>query len=62
MWQYITAEVENLAVKVHYGDAHIPNRQAAEEHHNNGEMDQAAKIKVSQVDLDRQHKCELFLA
>lgn len=25
-------------------------------------MDQAAKIKVSQVDLDWQHKCEQFLA
>lgn len=25
-------------------------------------MDRAAKVQVSQVDLDWQHKCELFLA
>lgn len=36
MWQHISAEVENLAVKVRHGDAHIPNSRATEEHHNNG--------------------------
>ncbi|RMC19510.1 hypothetical protein DUI87_04122 [Hirundo rustica rustica] len=36
--------------------------QANEEHHNNEQVDKAAKVKVSQVDLDWQHKVEVFLA
>ncbi|RMC15262.1 hypothetical protein DUI87_07450 [Hirundo rustica rustica] len=36
--------------------------QANEEHHNNEQVDKAAKVKVSQVDLDWQHKGEVFLA
>lgn len=34
---------------------------ATEEHHSNGQVDQATKIEVSQVDLDRQKKGEFFL-
>ncbi|KAK4811357.1 hypothetical protein QYF61_027586 [Mycteria americana] len=42
--------------------AHIPKSQATEEHQNNQQVDQAAKIEVAQVDLDWQHKSELFIA
>ncbi|RMB98223.1 hypothetical protein DUI87_25126 [Hirundo rustica rustica] len=43
-------------------DAHVPKSRANEEHRNNEPVDQAAKIEVSKIDLDRQHKGELFLA
>ena len=43
-------------------DAHVPKSQATEEHRNNQQVDQAAKIAVAEVDLDWQHKGELFLA
>ncbi|RMC19365.1 hypothetical protein DUI87_03975 [Hirundo rustica rustica] len=36
--------------------------RANEEHHNNEQVDKDAKVKVSQVDLDWQHKVEVFLA
>ncbi|KAK4831980.1 hypothetical protein QYF61_020363 [Mycteria americana] len=55
-------EVENLVVKVHHIDAHIPKSRATEEHQNNQQVDQAAKTEVAQVDLDWQHKGELFIA
>ncbi|KAK4806833.1 hypothetical protein QYF61_005629 [Mycteria americana] len=55
-------EVENLVVKVCHVDAHVPKSQATEEHQNNQQVDQAAKIEVAQVDLDWQHKGELFIA
>ena len=35
---------------------------ALEEHQNNQQVDKAAKIEVAQMDLDWQHKSELFLA
>ncbi|KAK4828801.1 hypothetical protein QYF61_000858 [Mycteria americana] len=56
------AHVENLVVKVHHVDAHVPNSRATEEHQNNQQVDQAAKIEVAQVGLDWQHKGELFIA
>ncbi|KAK4806905.1 hypothetical protein QYF61_012626 [Mycteria americana] len=55
-------QVENLVVKVHHVDAHVPKGRAIEEHQNNQQVDQAAKIEVAQVDLDWQHKGELFIA
>ncbi|PKU43550.1 hypothetical protein llap_6154 [Limosa lapponica baueri] len=57
-----TEGVEKLSVKVQHVDAHIPKSWATEEQQNNHQVDQAAKIKVSQVDLDWQCKSELFLA
>lgn len=42
--------------------AHIPKSQATEEYQNIQQLDQAAKIEVAQVDLDWQHKGELFTA
>lgn len=54
------AWVEKLAVKVRNTSAHIPKSLVAKEHHHNGHMDQAAKVKVSHVDLDWHHKDELF--
>ncbi|RMC16855.1 hypothetical protein DUI87_06108 [Hirundo rustica rustica] len=41
---------------------HVPKSRANEEHQNNEQVDQAAKIEVSKIDLDWQHKGELFLA
>ncbi|RMB91805.1 hypothetical protein DUI87_31733 [Hirundo rustica rustica] len=58
----IAARVEKLTVKVRHMDAHVSKSQANEEHHNNEEVDKAAKVEVSQVDLDWQHKGEVFLA
>ncbi|RMC20768.1 hypothetical protein DUI87_01620 [Hirundo rustica rustica] len=39
-----------------------PKSRANEEHRNKEQVDQAAKIEVSKIDLDWQHKGELFLA
>ncbi|KAK4814147.1 hypothetical protein QYF61_009066 [Mycteria americana] len=62
LWQDIAARVENLGVKVHHVDAYVPKSRATEEHQNNQQVDQAAKMEVAQVDLDWQHKGELFIA
>ncbi|RMC00195.1 hypothetical protein DUI87_22797 [Hirundo rustica rustica] len=61
-WKDITTRVEKLHVKVHHVDAHVPKSWANKEHRNNELVDQAAKIEVSKIDLDWQHKGELFLA
>ncbi|GAB0208306.1 hypothetical protein GRJ2_003296300 [Grus japonensis] len=62
LWQDIAARLEKLVVKVCHVDAHIPKSWATEEHQNNQQVDQAAKIEVAQVDLDWQRKGELFIA
>jgi len=62
LWQDIAARLEQLVVKVRHEDAHIPKSWATEEHQNNHQVDQAAKIEMAQVDLDWQHKGELFIA
>ena len=62
LWQDIVARVENLVVKVCHVDAHVPKNRATEEHQNNQQEDQAAKITVAQVDLDWQRKGEQFMA
>ncbi|KAK4823102.1 LOW QUALITY PROTEIN: hypothetical protein QYF61_025840 [Mycteria americana] len=62
LWQDIAARVQNLAVEVRHVDAHVPKSQATEEHQNNQQVHQAAKMEVAQVDLDWQHKGELFIA
>ncbi|GAB0209282.1 hypothetical protein GRJ2_003393900 [Grus japonensis] len=62
LWQDIAAQLEKLVVKVHHVDAHVPKSRATEEHQNNQQVNQAAKIEVAQVDLDWQHKGELFIA
>jgi len=62
LWQDIAAQLEQLVVKVHHMDAHVAKSQATEEHQNNHQVDQTAKIEVAQVDLDWQHKGELFIA
>ncbi|KAK4830358.1 hypothetical protein QYF61_010135 [Mycteria americana] len=49
---------ENLVVKVH----HVDKSRAMEEHQNNQQVDQAAKIEVAQVDLHWQQEGELFIA
>ncbi|GAB0209002.1 hypothetical protein GRJ2_003365900 [Grus japonensis] len=58
----IAAWLEKLIVKVRHVDAHVPKSRATEEHQNNQQVDQAAKIEVAQVDLDWQCKGELFIA
>ncbi|GAB0175576.1 hypothetical protein GRJ2_000022800 [Grus japonensis] len=62
LWQDITAWLEKLVVKVRHVDAHIPKSQATEEHRNNEQVDQASRTEVAQVDLDWEHKGELFIA
>ncbi|RMC04244.1 hypothetical protein DUI87_19063 [Hirundo rustica rustica] len=61
-WKDIATRVDKLPVKVCHIDAHVPKSRANEEHQNNEQVDQAAKIEVSKIDLDWQHKGELFLA
>ena len=58
LWQDTAAQVENLDVKVHHVDAHIPKNWATEEHQ---QVDQTAKIAVAQVHLDWQQKGELLI-
>ncbi|GAB0207804.1 hypothetical protein GRJ2_003246100 [Grus japonensis] len=48
--------LDKQIVEVHHVDAHVPKSQATEQHQNNQQVDQAAKIEVAQVDLDWQHK------
>ena len=62
LWQDIAARVENIALKVRHVDAHMPKSHATEEHQNNEQVDKAAKMEVSQVDLDWECKGELFVA
>ncbi|RMC09827.1 hypothetical protein DUI87_13614 [Hirundo rustica rustica] len=61
LWGWLK-RVERLPVKVRHVDAHIPKSRANEEHRNNEQVDWAAKIEVSKIDLDWEHKGELFLA
>ncbi|GAB0208713.1 tyrosine-protein kinase Fer [Grus japonensis] len=56
LWQDIAARLEKLVVKVRHVDAHVLKSRATEEHQNNQQVDQAAKIEVAQVDLDWQGK------
>ncbi|RMC17951.1 hypothetical protein DUI87_04825 [Hirundo rustica rustica] len=61
-WKDIATRVGRLPVKVCHVDAHIPKSRANEEHRKNEQVDQAAKIEVSKINLDWEHKGELFLA
>jgi len=61
LWQDIAARLEQLVVKVRHVDARIPKSRATEEHQNNHQVDQAAEIEIVQLDLDWQHKGELFI-
>ncbi|GAB0179225.1 hypothetical protein GRJ2_000387800 [Grus japonensis] len=54
LWQGIAARLEKLVVKVRHVDAHVPKSRATEEHQNNQQVDQAAKIDMAQVI----HECE----
>ncbi|XP_051497704.1 uncharacterized protein LOC127395183 [Apus apus] len=60
LWKDIAARIEKLEVKVRHVDAHVPLSRATEEHRHNQRADEAAQ--VFQVDLDWEHKGELFLA
>ncbi|KAK4826686.1 hypothetical protein QYF61_010695 [Mycteria americana] len=62
LWQGIAARVENPVVKVRHVDLLTYPSRATEEQQNNQKVNQAAKIKVAQVDLDWQRKGELFIA
>ncbi|GAB0179478.1 hypothetical protein GRJ2_000413100 [Grus japonensis] len=62
LWQDIAAGLEKLVVKACHIDAHVPKSRATEEHQNNQQVNQAAKIEVARVDLDWQRKGELFIA
>lgn len=51
-WQDMAAQVEKLTVKVHHVDVMFFSSVTLGCVWKNGEVDQATKIKVSQVDLD----------
>ena len=61
LWKNIAAWIENMVVIEHHIDSHVPKSCASEEHQNNQQVDWATGIEVTQVDLDWQHKDELFL-
>ena len=50
-----------MVVKVRHVDAYVPKSRTTEEQQNNHQVDRAAKFEVNQIDLDWQHKSELFL-
>ncbi|KAK4828812.1 hypothetical protein QYF61_000869 [Mycteria americana] len=43
LWQDIAAQVENLVVKVHHVDVHIPEGYVTEEHRKNKQVEKAAR-------------------
>ncbi|KAF4804606.1 hypothetical protein TURU_006394 [Turdus rufiventris] len=45
-WKDIATRVGRLSVKVHHVDSHVTKSKANEEHQNNKQLDQAAKIEV----------------
>ena len=45
-----------MVVKACSVDARVPKSRATEEQQNNHQIDQASRLKVSQIDLDWQHK------
>ena len=45
LWRDAAPHVENLVVKVRHVDAHVPKSWATEEHLNNHQVDQAARLK-----------------
>lgn len=61
-WKDIATRIGRLPVKVRRVDAHVPKSRANEEHQINEQVDQAAKIGVSKIDLDWEHKGEISLA
>jgi len=62
LWPDTAAQLKKLGVKVCHMDDHVFKSRATEEHQNNQQVDQAAKIDVAPVDMDWQHKSELFIA
>ncbi|KAK4823654.1 hypothetical protein QYF61_005006 [Mycteria americana] len=52
----------DVPLKVRHVDAHMPKTRATEEHRNIEQVAKAVKIEVAQVDLDWEHKNELFVA
>ena len=52
LWKNIAAWIKNVVVKVRQVDGHVPKSWATEEQQNNHQVDQAARIKVAQIDLD----------
>lgn len=52
----------NVIVEVLHIDAQITKNCATKQHQNNQHVYRSAGIEITQVDLDWQHKLELFLA
>lgn len=44
LWQDIADLLENLVVKGHHADAHVPKSQATEEHQEKQQVDQASEV------------------
>lgn len=51
-----------MALKECHVDVYMPKCHATEEHHNDEQLDKAAKMEIAQVDVDWEQKCELFAA
>jgi len=47
LWQDIVARLEQLVVKVHHMDAHVPKSRVIEQCQNNQQVDQVGKIEVA---------------
>lgn len=60
VWQGIADQVEKKIMKVRHVDTHGPRVKLIMRFTSINR--QTAKIKVSQENIDWQHKCELFLA
>ena len=52
---------DDIPLKAHHVDAHMPKNHTTEEHRNNEQVDKAVKIEVAQVDLDWECRSELFV-
>lgn len=52
---------ENTTIKACHVDAHITKSCATKEHQNKQQVDWAARVDIALVDLNWQHKGDLFL-
>lgn len=51
-----------MALKAHHVDAHVSKSQTTKDRGNKEQVDKAVRVEVAQVDLNWEHKDELFIA
>jgi len=61
LWQDIASQLEKLVAKVRHVDAHVSKSRATEEHQNNQQVDQAAKIEFTESQNGRGWKGPLWV-